>query len=432
MWSIGNEIPERVKPRGIEIAKELTAYIRKLDSTRPITAAINNARGESIEPAFQYLDVGGYNYLVNSYEQAHERFPERVIVGTESFPRLAFQNWQSVEKFPYVIGDFVWTGMDYLGESAIGNAQLDTPRMGPPQPANTGAAATQQAQAAAAFGGAPAPVPPSQAGPAALAPNSSAALFPNGSPIRLPFPWFNAYCGDIDLIGETKPQGYYRRVLWGMSKLEMAVQRPVPVGRTELISAWGWSDELRSWTWPGFEGRTLKVRLASSGDQVRLLLNGKEIGTKSVSRETEWKAEFDVPYVPGELRAVAMQKGKEIGELTFKTAGKPAKLRLKADRSSMRRDKNDLSFIKVEVLDQAGNLVPDAVVSVALAVRGAGKLAAAGTANPKDVASFRSRRPTTFHGQCLAIVQPAGKPGSITLSAESPGLASASIQLTAV
>ena len=279
MWSIGNEIPERTKPRGIEIAKELADYARKLDPTRPVTAAINNFRGDPIDSAFEHLDIAGYNYMITTYDADHARYPQRVMLGTESFPRLAFASWQPVEKFPYVIGDFVWTGMDHLGESAIGNAQLDVPRQGGPPPANAGSTATQQAQATAAFGGGP-PVRP-QAATALPAANSPAAFFMNGSSIRLPFPWFNCYCGDIDLIGETKPQGYYRRILWGTSKLEMAVQRPVPIGRTEAISGWGWSDELRSWTWPGYEGRIVKVRVASSGDKIQLLLNGKEIGSEA-------------------------------------------------------------------------------------------------------------------------------------------------------
>ena len=120
------------------------------------------------------------------------------------------------------------------------------------------------------------------------------------------------------------------------------MQRPVPDGRTEVISRWGWSDELRSWTWPGSEGKTLKVRVYSSGDQVRLLLNGKEVGVKPVSPETELRAEFEVPYAAGELKAVAMSSGRQIAELSFKTVGKPAKLRLTADRASIRRDRNDL------------------------------------------------------------------------------------------
>ena len=186
------------------------------------------------DPAFQYLDVGGYNYLWSEYEKDHARVPHRVIMGTESFPLQAFENWQMVEKHPYVIGDFVWTGMDYLGESGVGNAQLNSPN-----PFPQGGAAE----------------PPGEFG---AMPISSFLL------ISPDYPWFNAYCGDIDLIGEAKPQLYYKRVLWGESKLEMAVQRPLPEGRSEVISAWGWSDELRSWTWPGHEGKTLKVRVYSS------------------------------------------------------------------------------------------------------------------------------------------------------------------------
>jgi beta-galactosidase len=215
-----------------------------------------------------------------------------------------------------------------LGEAAIGNAQLNAPGF----PGGAGGPGGQGG--AGAVGGQP----------------NLAALFAS---IRLPFPWFNCYCGDIDLIGELKPQGYYRRVLWGHSKLEMAVQRPVPEGRTETISPWGWSDELRSWTWPGYEGKVLKVRAYTAGDRVRLLLNGKEIGVKPVSAATEMRAEFDVPYASGELKAIALENDRPVGELSFRTVGKPAKLRLKADRTSIRRDRNDLSYVTLEVLDAA-------------------------------------------------------------------------------
>ena len=252
-------------------------------------------------------------------------------------------------------------------------------------------------------------------------------MFAGGSSISLPFPWFNCYCGDIDLIGQPKPQWFHRRVIWGLSTLEMAVQRPLPEGRTEAISAWGWSDELRSWTWPGSEGRTVKVRVYTAGDEVRLLLNGKEVGTKPVSAATELKAEFDVPYAPGELKAIAFAGGRQIAELAFKTAGRPARLRLKADRTVIRRSRGDLSYVTLEVLDGAGELVPDAVVPVRIGIGGAAELAAAGTANPKDVWSFRRSNLKTFHGMALAIVRPVGLAGVATVRAQADGLASASI-----
>ncbi len=268
-------------------------------------------------------------------------------------------------KHPYVIGDFVWTGMDYLGESGIGHSRLRGD---------------------------------------------------NNFPIR-PFPWFNAYCGDIDLIGDKKPQSYYRDVVWGRSRLEMAVRRPLPMGRTEEVSDWGWPDELRSWTWPSFEGVLLKVRVYTASDQIRLLLNGQEISARTISEEAKFTAEFEVPYAPGELRAVALADGREIASLAFQTAGKPARLRLTADRECIRADRNDLAFVTVEVIDEHGNLVPNAVVPVAFHVNEVGELASVGNANPQDVARFRqTRRCKAFQGKCLAVLRPLRLAGTILVS----------------
>jgi beta-galactosidase len=418
MWSIGNEIPERAQPRGVELARQLTGHIRTLDSTRSITAAINGfGAGESLDPAFEHLDVGGYNYLANLYETDHSRHPARVIVGLESVPQHAFQCWLPVEEHPYVIGDFVWTGMDHLGEASIGNAQLNTP-------GRTGGGPGGAPPAGGAAGRGAAGAPPAATAVSGRTPVAFSSLF-SGSSIFLQFPWFNCYCGDIDLIGQPKAQWYHRRVIWGLSKLEMAVQRPVPEGRTESISPWGWSDELRSWTWPGSEGRVLKVRVYAAGDQVRLLLNGRDIGTKPVSADTALKAEFDVPYAAGELKAIALSGGKPIAELVLKTVGKPAQLRLTTDRASIRRSRNDLAYVTIEVLDQAGELVPDAAVPVRISIGGAAELAAVGTAHPKDVYSFRQPRVRTFHGRGLAIVRPTGIAGVATVRAQADGLAPA-------
>jgi beta-galactosidase len=340
-------------------------------------------------------------------------------VGTESFPNTRTHNWRLVEKHPYVIGDFVWTGMDHLGESSIGNAQWWLRRG-----AEWGLAAPAHPRAG------PGP-PPAAAGSPGQAPGGGGLGTVFTGPItlgniNLGFPWFNCYCGDIDLIGEAKPQWYLRKVLWGMSKLEMAVQRPLPAGRNETISAWGWSDELRSWTWPGYEGRTLRVRVYSSGDRVRLLVNGKEIGEKAVGEDTGRMAEFEAPYEAGELKAVALAGGSQIAEQAFKTVGPPARLRLRADRAAIRRTPGDLAYVTIEVLDKAGELVPDAVAPVTLAVTGSCELAAAGSANPKDVLSFRSPHPKTFHGRALAILRPrAGVVGPATLRATAAGLAPA-------
>jgi beta-galactosidase len=399
-WSIGNEIPERAEPLGVSEAKGIVEEIHRLDNTRLITAAVNPSRhGTEIapwtdsDPAFKFLDVCGYNYYWNQYEKDHERLPQRIMMGTESFPLQAFENWQTAEEYPYVLGDFVWTGMDYLGESGIGNAQLNPYGPRREEPTLEG---DMGGQSLASF----------------------ALIFAD-------YPWFNAYCGDVDLIGEAKPQFLYKRVLWGLSRLEMAVQRPIPEDRQQLISAWGWADELKSWTWPGHEGTPITVRVYSKGDQVRLLLNDRQVGVKPVSTENKFTAEFEVPYAAGELKAVALQNGTPIAELAYRTAGTPAKLRLKADRSSIRPDRNDLAYVTTEVLDAAGNLVPDATVPVTFDISGAGQLAATGTANPKDVQSFRQAVTATYHGKCLAIVRPVGSAGRTTLTAQSKGLEAA-------
>ena len=207
----------------------------------------------------------------------------------------AFENWQQVEKHPWVIGDFVWTGMDYLGETGIGHTQYLT--------------------------------------------KDQQDVF------AMTWPWFNAWCGDIDITGNKKPQMYYKDVIWGNSQLEMNVHAPVPEGKTEKISYWGWYDEYPSWNWKGNEDKPLQVICLFTGDSVRLELNGRVIGQKEVSDATKLKATFDVPYEPGELKAIAHEEGKEIAVKFLKTTGAPAGIRLTADRNPIRADRNDLCFV---------------------------------------------------------------------------------------
>ncbi len=385
LWSIGNEIPERAQPEGVQLGLEIAAYVYHLDPTRLITAAINGPWGGSgqtwkdLQPAFTYLGVGGYNYQWVQYEKDHASFPERVMVGTESFPEEAYQNWQVIDSSSWIIGDFVWTAIDYLGESGIGHSTI-------------------------------------QRGPGQVGFNG-------------PFPWFNSYCGDIDIIGNKKPQSWFRDVVWRRSKVEMAVQRPVPEGWTEKMSKWGWSDELRNWTWPGHEDSPMTVRVYTRGDSVRLMLNGKEVGSKQLSASDSLRAEFTVPYAPGELKAVAYQNGQEIGTIAFTTVGKPHSLLLTPDRKTIRASRDDLSYMMVTVVDENGHPVPDAVVPISFFVSGAGEIAAAASANPREMSSFRQPHCNTYHGQCVAILSPTGQPGTIHLRVESPGLGVATAEV---
>ncbi len=379
-WSIGNEIDGRRDPSGVAIAKELRDTVKGVDASRPVTMAVpgpydhNLPEWQANDPAFLHLDVGGYNYQWQQYDIDHRRFPNRILMGTESFPFEAYDSWRSAERLSYVLGDFVWTAIDYLGESAIGHSILSqTPGWW-----------------------------------------------------RQQYPWFNSYCGDIDLIGDKKPQSYYRDVLWGRSQLELAVQRPLPRGRTEELANWGWRDELRSWSWKGYESFPLKVRAYTAGDRVKLLLNGTEVGEKPVHDSARLIAEFDVPYAGGELRAIAFKDGREIASHALITVGDAARLNVKVDREKIRASRGELAFATIEITDAAGALVPDIVRRIDFQVGGAGELAAVGNANPKDVASFRQPFCRTFHGRCLAVLRLLGSQGRIELRATSEGLAPAS------
>ena len=165
IWSVGNEIKERADSSGVEIVKKLKAKVKEFDSERPVTQAVcslwefNNRPWDDNNAAFEYLDVHGYNYSYGRYKMDFENFPNRIMIGTESFPLEAFENWKAVEENPFVIGDFVWTGMDYFGEAAIGNAQLESEKE---------------------------------------------EDYPG-------MPWFNAYCGDISILGYKKPQMFLPR-----------------------------------------------------------------------------------------------------------------------------------------------------------------------------------------------------------------------------
>ncbi|MCX6236640.1 MAG: DUF4982 domain-containing protein, partial [Bacteroidia bacterium] len=365
MWSVGNEIPERADSSGLEIRSRLVKTVKKLDTTRPVTEAIcafwdqKGRDWKDTAPAFAGLDIGGYNYMWKMYEPDHALYPERVMVGTESFPNEAFGNWQLVKEKPYVIGDFVWTAFDYLGESAIGHTTL-----------------TSDA--------------------------------PKPYEFSLPWPWFNAYCGDIDICGFKKDQSYYRDVVWEISDLELAVHAPVPDGQIETVSMWGWPDERQSWNWKGAEGKKLSVAIYSNYSSVRLELNGKVIGTKSVSPETKLTATFEVPYEVGELKAIGFKDGKAAGSKTLKTTGPASKIRLTPDRSTINANRNDLSYVMVELTDDAGNLVPDGDLPVTFTIAGAGEAAAIGSANPSDMRSFKSPTCTTFRGRGLVILRPTG------------------------
>ena len=386
MWSIGNEIAERAdEPTGDVIAKKLIATIEKYDTTRPSTAAVNAfwdrrqfSWEKDSERAFRNLDVSGYNYQWKEYEKDHSRFPERVMYGSESVPKEAAQNWNLIDKKPYLIGDFVWTAIDYLGEAGLAHT-LE------------------------------------------LAPGEH-------SPQFMGWPWYNAWCGDIDLCGDKKPQSYYRDILWNRRDISLAVQPPVADGKREDINYWGWKNELLSWNWKGMEGKVMTVHVYSRSPKVRLYLNNRLIGEQETTPDT-YTASFEVPYEPGQLKACILKGKKETASAELNTTGSPASIRLTADRSKIKADKNDLSYVKIEVLDKNGRVIPDCDLPLEIKSSGKGSVIASGNGSADDMRSFRSLTPKAFRGKAIAIVQPDMQAGNIHLTVSAKGLPEANITI---
>ncbi|MCF8336240.1 MAG: glycoside hydrolase family 2 protein, partial [Bacteroidales bacterium] len=320
MWSIGNEIYEQADSTRLRIAKQLTKRVRELDNTRAVTQAITGffypEGWESTAPEFELLDVCGYNYNWKQMEKDHEKYPERIMYSSESYTKQAYDYWKVVEKYPYVIGDFIWTAWDYLGEVSIGQSEY---------------------------------VPEEQR-------DKMSDQIENFSDLQLPegvnifdlqakrpsnWPYYLANCGDIDITGEKNPQMLYRDVLWDNSSLEINVHEPIPEGLVEFGTNWAWPREWPHWNWQGNEGKPLQVRVFTKAPHVRLELNGEEVGEEHLSMNDKYIAVFEVPYQPGELKAIAIENGEEIASKVLKTTGEPAAIRLKADRSTIRADRND-------------------------------------------------------------------------------------------
>jgi len=388
LWSIGNEIRERADSAGLEITKMLKKRVQELDNTRMVTEAVcdfwdarRTYNWEEHAPAiFKILDVSGYNYMLNKYESDHQKYPERIMLGTESYPLKTLENWQLIDKNPYIIGDFVWTAMDYRGEAGCGFSTL---------------------------------VPVSQ----------------TKKRVFLKWPWFNAFCGDLDFIGDKKPQSFYRDVVWRRSKIEMFVHKPIPDGMKEIVNDWGWPDILKSWTWPGQENKKMNVIVYARCQSVKLELNGKVIGEQEVP-ENSITVTFNIPYQAGTLVAKGYNNGAEIASSILKTTGAPAAIRLKADRSKIKADRSDLSYVNVEIVDAHGNLIPNAEnIEVNYSISGNGEIAGVGNGNPIDVSSFQLPKKKIYHGKGLAIIRPKETAGKIILTAKAKGLKDDSIEI---
>lgn len=232
----------------------------------------------------------------------------------------------------------------------------------------------------------------------------------------------------------------YRQVLWNASPLQVSVHAPVPAGQHEVVASWGWPDERSTWTWNHVKpGYNMSVNVYSRASAVALLLNGKAVtaAPQPVSEKTQFTATFTVSYAAGKLTAVGYDaQGKQVSTKTLVSAGAAAKLALSADRSKLRADRSDLSYVTASIVDAAGNLQADSDMLINFKVSGQGELAAVGTGDPADPTPYSTGVKMSYRGQVVAILRP-GAPsttptpgGSITLTATADGLVPATITVT--
>lgn len=380
-WSIGNEVIERDKIEVVKTAKSLAGRCRELDPTRPVTSALANwgKDWETYDPLAAEHDIVGYNYMIHESERDHERVPGRVMMQTESYPGEAWKNYRKCADHPYIIGDFVWTAMDYVGESGIGRWYYE-------------------------------------------------GDVPGEHYDRPLYPWHAAYCGDIDLTGLRKPVSHYRSMLWNPEgeKLYMAVKEPDGYKGKIHTTLWGTWPTFECWNWPGWEGKEIEVEVYSRYPRTRLYLNDKLLGEKSTE---EMKSVYKIAYQPGVLRAEGIADGEEKESFEIRTAGEPVGIRISADRKELKASGGEVSYLVIEAVDENGNFVPVSDNSIEVNVKGEGVLAGLGNADIKDEDPYYDNRHRLWNGRALAIVRSTGNPGDATVTVSSPNLKSARTKL---
>lgn len=405
-WSVVNEAVERNGLEGgARLCAELSEKVRSLDPSRPVTAAVPTmfngmndadtvenlqammamggpgqnlstpwsiqAWGDRTEAFCAPLDFVGYNYLDMRYEKDKSLYPNRVICGTESYPDRIAYVWELVEKNPHVIGDFVWTSHDYLGETGCGVIKYR---------------------------------------PAGSAPIGRGEL---QSP---PYPARTANCACFDLTGKELPSLAYHRIAWGSGETYIAVVNPSVYGMEDSRTAWAWEDCENAWCRPDSEGKPVWVDVYTSAAEAELFVNGKSSGRKRVGERRKNCVRFDAVYESGEVLAVSYDgTGKEVSRQKLVSPDRARRIVLRADKSELKADGQSLAFVEVFLADEAGNPVPSAEDIVAASVEGAATLAAFGSANPSTEEVYTAGRFTSYKGRLLAIVRAGYESGEAKL-----------------
>jgi len=410
LWSIGNEVYEQHDADGWKLGRQLADIVRQEDRTRPVTMALHTVASST--NGFQnVVDVFGYNYKPTEYAAFRKNNPDVPLIGSETsscvssrgeyfFPfrddrksgRADFQTtsydvaapawaykpdveFKGQDENPFVAGEFVWTGFDYLGEPT------------PYDHDTTNRLLFTDPQVQAKWD----------------------AVLKKGGKIEVPSR--SSYFGIFDLCGFRKDRFYLYQSRW-MPDLPMAHIVP------------------QNWNWPDRIGKITPVHVYTSGDSAELFLNGKSLGVKKKGPFEYRLCWDDVPYEPGTLKVVARKNGKRWATEVVKTTGPAAKLALKADRNSIRADAKDLAFVTLTVEDKNGRMAPDAMNKIQFSIEGAGEILATGNGDATSHVSFQSKELNAFNGLCLAIVRASpGETGKITIKAQSDGLIPAKLTI---
>jgi beta-galactosidase len=306
--------------------------------------------------------------MIFKHKTDHERVPERVIWQTESYPQDAFNNWKITRDFSYVIGDMVWTGLDYLGESGIGGWRYKS--------------------------------------------------WPQGeSWQQLQFPWHGAYCGDVNVIGERKPVSFYRDLLWNgeitspkstdtAKKMHIAVYEPDGYVEPIKTSQWSTWPTWHSWDWSAWEGKNIDVVVYSRHPKVRLLINNKVVDEKVTGENEQFKAKFTLPYEKGEIKAVGLdENGNEIESVLLKSSDKPSKISLLTDKNEYVADGQGLAYIDVALTDKNGIVCSKNENELKVNIDGTASLVAFGNANLRDTGVYTDAVHQLWNGKGLIVVR---------------------------
>lgn len=389
MWSIGNEVPTQWSPEGYKVAKFLQDICHREDPTRPVTCGMDQVKSVLANGFAAMLDIPGLNYRAHMYDEAYERLPQNLILGSETsstvssrgvykFPverkagaiyddhqsssyDLEYCSWSNIPDFDFAraedhewtIGQFVWTGFDYLGE---------------PSPYDTDA-------------------------------------WPNHS----------SMFGIIDLASIPKDRYYLYRSVWNKEAETLHI--------------------LPHWNWEGREGEKTPVFVYTNYPSAELFINGKSYGRQTKHKngtvENRYRLMWhDAVYQPGEVRVVAYdEQGNPVAEKAVRTAGKPHHIELVTDRSSLQADGKDLAYVTLRIVDKDGNLCPNDGRLVSFKVKGAGKYRASANGDPTCLDLFHKPEMHAFGGMLTVIVQSGEKTGEIELQATAKGIKTGTIRI---